>query len=485
MTLIFNNHNFKYELESVVKLFYPAQLFSILYDERNADDDFCFTRLKKGKKFTRLFAVVKIGGLKKRLAGKLDNDSPDYFGKCELMLSRLLFVCLEKLTGITPKWGLITGVRPVKRVNAMLSEGNSKTDIFNTLEDDYLVKHEKCELAFKTAETQKRIIDSLDKKSFSLYVSIPFCPTRCTYCSFVSQSMEKSTAEIPPYVDNLCKELEYTSDITKKLGLRLDTVYFGGGTPTSIDAFLLEKIMQKIEDSFDLSFLREYTVEAGRADTITEEKLTVIKNYGATRISINPQTLDNNVLKAIGRRHTAEQFFERFELARKMGFDNINTDLIAGLPADSVDGFKATVDGIITLSPENITVHTLSIKRAAELNKGGCSFDNSVEEMVEYAADRLTKRSYLPYYLYRQKNTLGNLENTGYSKPNMESLYNVYIMEELQTIIAVGAGASTKLVGDNEIKRIFNYKHPLEYNNHFELMLEKKKAITEFYEAKE
>ncbi|MFA5659577.1 MAG: coproporphyrinogen dehydrogenase HemZ [Oscillospiraceae bacterium] len=484
MTLIFNNHSFKYELESIVKLFFQAQLFTHLFDERNADGDICFTHLKKGRCYTYFFCFVRIGSEKVRLSSRLKNDISDYKSGCELELSRLLFSCLEHLTGISPKWGLITGVRPVKRVNGLLSEGKTKKEIFQILKEKFLVKNEKCELAYETAKTQRNIIESLDDRSFSLYVSIPFCPTRCAYCSFVSESMDKAKELIPLYVENLCCELKYISGLVNKLKLRLDTVYFGGGTPTSIEAFQLEKIMRTVSDCFDFSYLREYTVEAGRADTITEKKLEIIKKNGAARISINPQTLNDSVLKAIKRNHTAEQFFESFSLARRLGFDNINTDLIAGLPTDTLESFKKTINGIILLSPENVTVHTLSIKRAAELNrKPGVILENPAPEMVDYAISTLTKAGYSPYYLYRQKNMMGNLENTGFSKAGKESLYNVYIMEELQTIIAAGAGASTKLVGKNSIERVFNYKHPLEYNNHFELMLEKKKAITEFYES--
>ncbi len=485
MTLIFSGNDFKYELESVVKLFYPAQLFTHLYDERNAEGDVCFMRRKVGKNNTYLYVVVRINDERISRKAKITNAQENYENECELVLARLLFLCLEKLTKITPKWGLITGVRPVKRINQMLAQGYQKAEITQILKEKYLVAQQKIDLAFKTSETQNVILSQLDSKSFSLYVSIPFCPTRCSYCSFVSQTIDKVKTIIPQYVDNICEEIKHTSKIAKSLGLVCDTVYFGGGTPTSISAQQIEQIMKSVSENFDVASLREYTVEAGRADTITKEKLQVIKRNGATRISINPQTFNDGVLVEIGRNHTSQQVFESFELAREIGFDNINMDLIAGLPTDTKESFMATIDKCIELNPENITVHTLSIKRASDLNQGSRDVLKSpVPDMVSYSAEKLMENGYSPYYLYRQKNTLGNLENTGYSKKGKESLYNIYIMEEIQTILAVGAGASTKLVGENKIDRIFNYKHPLEYNNHFELMIEKKNQVADFFNGR-
>lgn len=483
MTIVFNGNDYKYELESVVKLFFPVQSFDFLYDERNTGGDMCFTQKKTGRNNTYFFVYVRIANRTKKLSSHIENTTADFENSCELELARLLFLCLESLTGITPKWGLITGIRPVKRVNSMLSSGMTKGEIEEILSNKYLVSKEKFDLAFSTAETQAKLLKGLSHDSFSLYVSIPFCPTRCSYCSFVSQTINDVRETIPAYIDNLCEELKYTAQLAKSLNLRLDTIYFGGGTPTAIEANQLERLMQTISKHFDLKNLREYTVEAGRADTITREKLEVIKRNGATRISINPQTLNDSVLKAIGRNHTSEQVRESFKLAREIGFDNINMDLIAGLPTDTIESFKATIDEVISLSPENVTVHTLSIKRCAELvNESESVLHNPAPEMVSYAAQMLTKSGYSPYYLYRQKNTLGNLENTGYSKIGKESLYNIYIMEEIQTILAVGAGASTKLVSEEKgIERVFNFKIPLEYNRHFSAMIERKKQIADFF----
>lgn len=497
MTLIFSGNDYKYELEGVMKLFIPATLFTHIYSDKiETEDDYVFAakepicetdcnKCGTDTTFTTLlYVIVSLNGKVCRKEEKV-SDGCDM----ELTLSRLLYKAMSELTGIKPKWGVITGIRPVKRVNDMLGEGMSREEIYKTMEQKYLCCEEKCDIAYKTAVTQKPALDALDRDSFSLYISVPFCPTRCSYCSFVSQSIEGCMKLIPEYVNKLCEEIVYTAEITKKLGLKLDTVYFGGGTPTTLTAAQLERVMKTIAASFDMSAVREYTVEAGRPDTITEDKLRVLKENGCGRVSINPQTMNDSVLEAIGRKHNTAQFLDSFALARKVGFDSINTDIIAGLPTDTVESFKNTIDSLIDLVPENITVHTLSIKRAARLNHSGDRevLKNPADKMVEYATERLLESGYLPYYLYRQKNMLENLENIGWTKAGHESLYNIYIMEEVQTILAMGAGGSTKLVDleGGRLQRVFNYKFPLEYNKHFELMLKRKNEIEEFYAEKE
>lgn len=482
MTLIFSGNDYKYEIEGIMKLFIPATLFTHIYSDKiETEDDHVFVSVKENSDTVLLLVIVQYNGKTAQREQTLVNDESN---DKELILSRLLYEAMSEITGITPKWGVITGVRPVKRVNSFLNEGKSREEIFDIFQKELLCSEEKFNIAYETALVQRDILNSMDKKSFSLYVSIPFCPTRCSYCSFVSQSIEMCFKEIPLYLENLCREIEYTAKIAQKLGLVLDAVYFGGGTPTTLTAQQLETIIRCIAKNFDLSNLREYTVEAGRPDTITEEKLAVLKKLGVGRISINPQTLNDSVLEVIGRKHTSKQFFESFETARKIGFDVINTDVIAGLPTDTFESFKETIDKLIQLSAENITVHTLSIKRAARLNRSDRSaVKNSAEQMVEYACCKLLENGYKPYYLYRQKNMLDNLENIGWTKAGYENLYNIYIMEEVQTILAVGAGGSTKLVDQkrSRLERIFNYKFPLEYNKHFDLMLERKNKIEEFY----
>ena len=341
----------------------------------------------------------------------------------------------------------------------------------------------------KAAVSGEEKITSLSKKnSFSLYISIPFCPTRCSYCSFVSHSVAQAKILIPNYVDLLCKELIATAEIAKINNLSLETVYIGGGTPTAITAQELEKIMVCVGESFDLTHIREYTVEAGRPDTVTKEKLEVIKRCGATRISINPQTMNDSVLENIGRKHTSYQTIKAFELARETGFNNINMDLIAGLPTDTAESFEYTVNKVLELNPESVTVHSLSLKRSSTMTKKGDLPETYAGDiasfMVDYAREKLSQNGIKPYYMYRQSKTVGNLENVGYAKQGFECLYNVFIMDETHTILACGASAVTKLrqPGGDHIERIFNYKYPYEYINNFDEMISRKNKVNLFYE---
>ena len=400
----------------------------------------------------------------------------------------MLYLLMQKLKGVTPAWGLLTGIRPVKKVNELLDRGLDKTEIFSALKEKYFVSDEKLELAYSTAVTQADALAALDKRSYSLYVSVPFCPSRCSYCSFVSHSIESAGAKklLPDYVKKLCEEIAQTAEIAQELGLRLDTIYIGGGTPTALSAEQLEAVMSAVKKNFDISKIREYTVEAGRSDTITEKKLEIIRDFGATRISVNPQTMNNAVLEAIGRRHSAEDVVSAFSKARRLGFGNINMDVIAGLPTDTPESFSKTIETLCGLDPESITIHTLTVKRSSKLfSEEERRVDGRVSEMVLTGQTVLHEKGYLPYYLYRQKNTVDNLENVGFAKAGYECLYNIYIMEEAQTILAVGAGGSTKLVntGTGKIERLFNYKFPYEYISRYDKMITKKDRIAEFFRS--
>jgi oxygen-independent coproporphyrinogen-3 oxidase len=299
--------------------------------------------------------------------------------------------------------------------------------------------------------------------------------------------VESAKKLIPRYVELLCEEIKRTGEIAKNLNLKLETVYIGGGTPTTLSAQELNRVLDAVEGAFDLSDILEYTVEAGRPDTVTKEKLETIKNRNVTRISINPQTLSDEVLKRIGRNHTAKQMIDAFYLARELGFNNINTDLIAGLPDETLDSFKETLDTVLKLNPENVTVHSLSMKRASRLSASGelpeIEAGKTAREMVDYARRVLTDNGILPYYMYRQSKTVGNLENVGYAKKGFEGLYNVYIMDETHTILGCGASAVTKLKQPHgtRIERIFNFKYPFEYINRFDELMERKQGITDFY----
>lgn len=405
----------------------------------------------------------------------------------EYALCRLVYHFLQEQTGIRPPWGMMTGVRPVRIIHDMRAAGASEEEIRQRFVDHFECTPERFDTALRIAEVQRPILAQAKPMDYSLYAGIPFCPSRCSYCSFVSRTVgDKATqALVQPYVDCLCRELEAMRDVADDCGLNLKTLYIGGGTPTSLSAAQLRQLMGCLAELFDLRSLSEYTVEAGRPDCTDAEKLRVLKEYGATRISINPQTFSDQVLKNIGRRHSAQDILDCFAEARAAGHDNINMDLIAGLPGDTVEGFRKSLETAISLEPENITVHTLTLKRASNLvvEHRPDAYDD-VARMLSHC-ELLEKAGYRPYYLYRQKGTLQNLENVGWCKPGDEGLYNIYIMEEVHTILSAGAGGSTKLVQPGvrhaRIERIFNYKYPNEYIGQFDTVLARKKGVKQFY----
>lgn len=405
----------------------------------------------------------------------------------EYALCRLVYHFLQEQTGIRPPWGMMTGVRPVRIIHDMRAAGASEEEIRQRFVDHFECTPERFDTALRIAEVQRPILAQAKPMDYSLYAGIPFCPSRCSYCSFVSRTVGDKTTQalVQPYVDCLCKELEAMRDVADDCGLNLKTLYIGGGTPTSLSAAQLRQLMGCLAELFDLKSLSEYTVEAGRPDCTDAEKLRVLKEYGATRISINPQTFSDQVLKNIGRRHSAQDILDCFAEARVAGHDNINMDLIAGLPGDTVEGFRKSLETAISLEPENITVHTLTLKRASNLvvEHRPDAYDD-VARMLSHCK-LLEKAGYRPYYLYRQKSTLQNLENVGWCKPGYEGLYNIYIMEEVHTILSAGAGGSTKLVQPGvrhaRIERIFNYKYPNEYIGQFDTVLARKKGVKQFY----
>ncbi|MBD5144860.1 MAG: coproporphyrinogen dehydrogenase HemZ [Ruminococcus sp.] len=484
MTVCYIGNSFKYETEAVLKLFLPIVTFDFLFEEYPDGGDFCIIKREPNSDGYTLSVTVSLDGINESREETCGGDFSDK--EDEAALCKMLYLIMQKLKGVTPAWGLLTGIRPVKKVNELLDRGLNKAEIFSALKEKYFVSDEKLELAYSTAVTQADALAALDKRSYSLYVSIPFCPSRCSYCSFVSHSIESAGAKklLPDYVKKLCEEIAQTAEIAQELGLRLDTIYIGGGTPTALSAEQLEAVMSAVKKNFDISKIREYTVEAGRSDTITEKKLEIIRDFGATRISVNPQTMNNAVLEAIGRRHSAEDVVSAFEAARRFGFGNINMDVIAGLPTDTPESFLQTIETLCGLDPESITMHTLTVKRSSKLfSEEERRVDSRVSEMVLTGQTVLHEKGYIPYYLYRQKNTVDNLENVGFAKAGYECLYNIYIMEEAQTILAVGAGGSTKLVNTvtGKIERLFNYKFPYEYISRYDKMILKKDRIAEFF----
>lgn len=479
------NHLYKYELEKLSRLFLPLEGFKALCEEpRDFDGEYLYTKITENGEYRHLFARLALFGREE--CAETELFIPE--GKDEeIQLARICFSLYVKICGFTPSWGILTGVRPSKLMMRHIEkDGEEAAERY--FKETLLVSPEKTALAKAVALREKSIIDLSTDDSFSLYISIPFCPTRCSYCSFVSHSVSTPSAKklIPEYVKTLKKEIKLVSEYAKENGLSLKSVYWGGGTPTTLEAEYLDELLTVTENSFDFSECLEYTVEAGRPDTVTKEKLEVLKNHGVTRVSINPQSFNDGVLSAVKRNHTVSDMLRKYALAREVGFGSINTDLIAGLPTDTVEGFFRSVDEAIRLSPENITVHTLALKRSSEIvteNESGTLDKNITEDMIEYARDALYKAGYEPYYMYRQSKSLGNLENVGWCKPEKECLYNVFMMEECHTILSVGAGAVTKLVknGGEYIERIFNHKYPFEYIARFDELCERKKRISEFF----
>lgn len=380
-------------------------------------------------------------------------------------------------------WGILTGIRPAKIVTKLLDEGMSDDEVISYFINECGTTYEKASLALEAARALRPIRDDMYRDGVSIYIGIPFCPSRCLYCSFVTNGTKQAAALMPEYIEALKKEIKYTADIISHNGTPVETVYIGGGTPTTLTPQLLEEMIDCLYDSCDLSKMKEFTVEAGRPDTITEEKLKVLKKYNVDRISINPQSMNDSTLKIIGRAHSADDIREAMKMARHCGFDNINMDVIAGLPGEDMEMFKYTLSEVEKLESEDTTVHTMSIKRSSRLNEYLGEYDLAkgelVAEMVSYARKYLAEGGKFPYYMYRQKNQLGNLENVGYSKPGFESLYNLYIMEEIQTIISLGCGGVTKTVDleTNRIERIFNVKEAKDYIERLDEMLHRKDVL--------
>lgn len=477
MTLVVIGHNFRYETENVIRIFFPLEKINVVDELPEETDDCVITYLKDGVIGCEVNLFFGNG---KREASVINKNEKEQ----ELILARLLYDIFTSLTGIVPSWGVLTGVRPSKLMRTLIAE-NSESEAVEYFRNELLVSDKKTFLALSVAKAEDRIIALSGEKSYSLYVSIPFCPTRCSYCSFVSHSIAQAKKLIPDYVRLLCDELREISVIADKIGLKLETIYFGGGTPTSLDEASLKAVTDAVSKYFDVKNVREYTIEAGRPDTLNKEKLEIMKNAGVTRISINPQTFNADVLQNIGRKHSPEMTLEAFKMAREAGFDNINMDFIAGLPGDTYDSFRNSIDTAVSLSPENITIHTLALKRAANIvTKGETdSVYRETAKMLDYADSALHSENYFPYYMYRQSKTVGNNENVGWSKKDRECLYNIYMMEEIHTVLAAGGGAVTKLKSqeDGRIERIFNFKYPYEYISRFDELLERKKYIYEFY----
>jgi len=471
MKLYLVGHDYRYAIEQAIVSFLNRK--AVLCQDIPQDDaeDRLISTLSYGDKYLTGTAELVLNGRKYRKAARaqikgMDTDE-ERINREQHVLKTSVFKAAKEATGAEFPWGSLTGVRPTKLVLRMLESGHTRDSAEKELVSRYFLSPKRAKLALEAATHSLDVKRRLSENEISLYVGIPFCPSRCAYCSFVSSETGKSGHLIEPYLEMLSEEIKQRGMLAKDLGLKVKSVYIGGGTPTTLSAAQLDRLMYSIARAFDLDSLAEYTVEAGRPDTITVEKLRVIRSNGAGRISINPQSMSGEVLRINRRPHTPEDVLRAFEQARECGFECINMDTIAGLPGDSVEGFRTTLLRLGQLRPENLTVHTLALKRGSDLAAGSTleKQDSDVMAMLDFALEFLYNNGYRPYYLYRQKYMAASLENTGWTLPGRESIYNICIMEEFQTILSVGAGGVTKLVGRDgkRILRVANNKFPAEY----------------------
>lgn len=480
--IILDDNAFEQDIRELLMAFYPGETYA--HEEKAGETEGAHLSVYGVTGETSYGLTVK-----ERLEnGETDTVSAsvkaDFSNRFETKnrIKRLLYGLLREKTGKELPWGTLTGIRPTKIAMTKLMEGKTEAEIRSHMKETYLTGDAKTDLSIEIAKREKQLLSAIDyEHGYSLYVGIPFCPTTCLYCSFTSFPIGSWQKRMDEYLNALFKEMDYVAETMH--GRTLDTVYFGGGTPTSLSAEHLEAVMSKLKDTFDFSVVKEFTVEAGRPDSITEEKLRVLLNYGVTRISINPQTMKQATLDLIGRRHTVELVKEQYALARKLGFDNINMDLIIGLPEEDMEDVRNTMETVKKLDPDSITVHSLAIKRAARLNMFKERYGNlritNTQEMIDLTAAYAREMGQEPYYLYRQKNMAGNFENVGYSKPGKACIYNILIMEEKQTIAACGAGATTKVVfpSENRLERAENVKDVEQYITRIDEMLARKETL--------
>ena len=507
-----NRRDFEYDIHSLVKAFYPGKDVSVFCGEEAEDAELkisVFFEIKDHDPAAtsscemeeRDSANYGDSEIKIEIEEKQDSgqESVDEEASCRRIadqvrlaenadrkeaknqLKQLLYRMLQRFTGQDLPWGNLTGIRPTKIPMALLEQGWKNVDIARYMRDNYYTSNGKTALAISIANRERHILKDINyENGYSLYVGIPFCPSICLYCSFSSSPIHIWKKRVDDYLDALCHEIDAVSELFA--GRELNTVYIGGGTPTTLEPEQLDRLLNKLEEKFDYSHLQEFTVEAGRPDSITREKLQVLRNHHISRISINPQTMNQKTLDIIGRKHTVEETVEAFWLARSLGFDNINMDLIVGLPGEGKEEVQHTMEEISKLDPDSVTVHSLALKRAARLNLfkeeyQEISFQNS-SEIMDMTARYCQEKGLTPYYLYRQKNMAGNFENVGYAKEGKAGIYNILIMEEVQSILALGAGASTKLVyAKDRIERIENVKDIKNYIERIDEMIERKKKM--------
>lgn len=482
-----NLAKYEYDIHSIVKAFYPEMAIKVLTPETEEAKRAELLKEEKALHGSICFendqVEISFGQQeynwqwKKELPEGEDAFSHDY----KDAFKGFLYKCLCTQTGKELPWGNMTGIRPTKIAMSMLMEGKSHEEIMAYYQEKHYVSKEKALLSIDIAERERKLLSTLHyEDGYSLYIGIPFCPTTCLYCSFTSYPIGAHRKRVEQYIDCLIQEMDYVREVYKdKI---LDTVYIGGGTPTTLEADQLDRLITALKEHFDFNTVQEFTVEAGRADSITRAKLEVLYKHGVDRISVNPQTMNQCTLDVIGRRHTVEQVKEAYQMAREIGFTNINMDLILGLPGEDVEEVNYTIEEVKKLNPDSLTVHSLAIKRASKLAQWIQTHDisciNNTDETMAIAVDGAKAMDMQPYYLYRQKNMSGNFENVGYAREGKFGIYNILIMEEKQTIVACGAGSITKRVfPDGRIERCENVKDVAQYIDRIEEMIERKKAL--------
>ena len=460
----------KYYIQTLCMVFFPGIKFS------DDEDDGYFINVDVTEFEDSVEAAVELtaDGSTSSAKRKIDRAEGVSLDKTiKTAVGAAVIAAAGDLVGYRPSWGMLVGVRPSKVATDLLMNGNSKTRTKKILNSEYFVIPKKAALVTEVALNEAAVIGERSYRDCSVYISIPFCPSRCAYCSFVSYTSQRLLSMIPEYLERLISDIKKTFATINKLGLNVKSVYIGGGTPTILTEEQLKALLSTVNAVTDVSKLEEFTLESGRPDTITAGKFAVAKEFGVTRVCVNPQSLSEEVLREIGRSHTVEDFYNAYDIAEKSGIKYINTDLIAGLPGDNFKTFSATFDKILSLRPDNITVHTFCVKKSSEyLRRGSHVYSlrgGDVGKCVDYSQIKSEQAGYKPYYMYRQKNTVGNFENVGFSLPGAEGRYNIYMMEEIHSIFSVGAGAVSKMLkpaknGEKAIiERIFNQKYPYEY----------------------
>ncbi|MBQ9785259.1 MAG: coproporphyrinogen dehydrogenase HemZ [Clostridia bacterium] len=474
MKLILDGNINAYYIQTLCMIFFPGEKFGAA-EQENPNAPELYLRLTENDSGVETYVHVTVDG--RSASSEMQYAYTTEFDRArtvKLACGAAVIAALGEVMGYRPSWGMLTGVRPSKVATELLQSGMSKTRVKKTLTSEYFVIPKKAALATDVALNEQKLIADPSPRDCSVYISIPFCPSRCTYCSFVSYTSGKLLSLIPEYLLHLVEDMKQTFAKIREMGLHIKTIYIGGGTPTILTADQLRFLLSHIAEQTDVTLLEEFTLESGRPDTITPEKMAVAKEYGVTRVCVNPQSLCEAVLQSIGRNHTAEDFLRAYDIARDSGIRSINTDLIVGLPGDIFKTFSATFDKILSLRPENITVHTFCVKKAAEILRQGNGIysvrGGDAGKCVDYSQLKTQQEGYLPYYMYRQKNTVGNFENVGFALEGEEGRYNVYMMEEVHSIFALGAGAVSKMVdyrpqngGKPYIERLFYPKYPYEY----------------------